>query len=370
MVFQQDLKDESSKQLEINHNCFIRKDHNCGKMIGASKSCFIACPSEDDDVEMTLELISEKLAKVGIEPIIAVKERAYGQDIFCTKICGKIIESKFCLVILDDLIIEDRNIPNPNVYYEYGLMTALKKHIIPFQKEDLKLAFNIQSYDTIKYNKRSISSEIDRAIKDAIKITGSKNTIKSKQILSTKSILRQFELSNLNSLDDHLFLNDTINDTDFMGFYNSKERFCLYLGKLDAEDEIQTYLSDLNIVLHRTNNIYHELKNRYEDYMRKNIRLKNEFEYEFKNILDDDDDDGNFLDEFDNYEYDDVEYKFKLMSNFYIGFIVNSELDASEFIQTVKTIISNYKIFTLVCDSNSKMVFGNIKVDLSPSYVI
>ena len=81
--------------------------------------------------------MSEKLAKVGVEPIIAVKERAYGQDIFCTKICGKIIESRFCIVILDDTIEAEKNIPNPNVYYEYGLMTSLRKHIIPLQKEDL-----------------------------------------------------------------------------------------------------------------------------------------------------------------------------------------------------------------------------------------
>ena len=102
-------------------------------MYGVSKSCFIACPT-DDDLEPILELMSEKLTKLGIEPIIAVKERAYGQDIFCTKICGKIIESRFCIVILDDTVKGGTNVPNPNVYYEYGLMTALRKHIIPLQK--------------------------------------------------------------------------------------------------------------------------------------------------------------------------------------------------------------------------------------------
>jgi hypothetical protein len=122
--------------------------HNCGKIFGASKSCFIACPT-DEELEPILELMSEKLTKMGVEPVIAVKERAYGQDIFCTKICGKIIESRFCAVFLDDTIINKQNIPNPNVYYEYGLMTSLRKHIIPLQKDSLKLAFNIQSYDTI-----------------------------------------------------------------------------------------------------------------------------------------------------------------------------------------------------------------------------
>jgi len=146
-----------NKSFGTNEQCFIRKEHKCGKFFGASKSCFIACPT-DDKIETILELMSEKLMKVGIEPIIAVKERAYGQDIFCTKICGKIIESKFCIVILDDAVRENGNIPNPNVYYEYGLMTSLRKHIIPLQRDDLHLAFNIQSYDTIKYNNKNIGT--------------------------------------------------------------------------------------------------------------------------------------------------------------------------------------------------------------------
>src|SRR5574337_706789 len=97
--FMYDAKVQSCSRIgssALNEQCFIRKQHKCGKMYGASKSCFIACPT-DDDLEPILELMSEKLTKLGIEPIIAVKERAYGQDIFCTKICGKIIESRFCI---------------------------------------------------------------------------------------------------------------------------------------------------------------------------------------------------------------------------------------------------------------------------------
>lgn len=143
----------------VNEICFIRKEHECGKALGASKSCFVACPT-DENLEPVLELISEKLTKVGVEPIIAIKERAYGQDIFCTKICGRIIESRFCIVILDDTPSNGAPVPNPNVYYEYGLMTSLRKHIIPLQRENLKLAFNIQSYDTIKYGPKNIAAEL------------------------------------------------------------------------------------------------------------------------------------------------------------------------------------------------------------------
>ncbi|MCL4552307.1 MAG: hypothetical protein M1305_01950 [Candidatus Marsarchaeota archaeon] len=80
--------------LSVNQQCFIRKDHSCGKLFGASKSCFIACPTQDD-IETVLELISEKLSKAGVEPVIAVKERSYGQDIFCIKYAVESLKVSF-----------------------------------------------------------------------------------------------------------------------------------------------------------------------------------------------------------------------------------------------------------------------------------
>lgn len=328
MSFQSSLNnlDESkSKQLKINEQCFIRKDHKCGKMFGASKSCFIACPSENE-IEMTLELISEKLSKAGIEAIIAVKERAYGQDIFCTKICGKIIESRFCLVILDDSIIEKRNIPNPNVYYEYGLMTALQKHIIPLQKDNLKLAFNIQSYDTIKYNSQNIGIELDRAIKDAIKIAEAKNIIDKKQIISNKSILRQFELASFKIKDESWFLSNSIDDTDFKGLGHHKLGFYLYLGKLDEQKEFQTYLEDLNIILYRTEEKFQELSHAIENV--KTSSQKDIFGIEIE-------------DDFIGNRVDDIKDKMRLMSTIYIAFIINPELVSSHFLKSAQNIISN-----------------------------
>jgi hypothetical protein len=205
-----------TQPLEINERCFIRKAHRCGKMFGASKSCFIACPT-DEALEPIIELMSEKLSKVGVEPIVAVKERAYGQDIFCTKICGKIIEARFCIVILDDTVSNGANIPNPNVYCEYGVMTSLRKHIVPLQKDDLTLAFNIQSYDTIKYNPRNIGAELDRAIRDAIKLTEKKTQEEQKVQLPEKRILRRLELAGFELKDHEWFLSDVVDDTNFLG---------------------------------------------------------------------------------------------------------------------------------------------------------
>ena len=134
----------SLRDLRVNGQCFIRKEHKCEKIFGASKSCFIACPNEDE-IQTVIALISEKLSRVGIEPIIAVQKRAYGQDIFCTKICGKIIEAKFCIVMLDDLIQESKNIPNPNVL---GTPIILIPSIKSFISSCLKtnFAFNMVGF--------------------------------------------------------------------------------------------------------------------------------------------------------------------------------------------------------------------------------
>ena len=354
------------RPFKVNERCFIRKEHKCGKIFGASKSCFIACPDEDE-LKPILELFSEKLAKVGIETIIAVKERAYGQDIFCTKICGKIIESKFCVTILDDSIVDGKNIPNPNVYYEYGLMTALGKHIIPLQKEDLKLAFNIQSYDTIKYTFGNIATELDRAIRDAIKITESKDKEDKKVgFLSEKSILRGFEISGLELRDERWFLDDVINDTQFKGFGQYDKRFYVYLGKLDDQEEMQTYLDDLNIVLYRTEKKFEELERdiqelekERQDFELDDPQIRISGEYRARRSIASQADPKKKL--------EDKKGKADLMSHIYVGFIINSEIDISDFIKNAENMMSKYDRFSLTYSRENEIIFGDIKVNLDYS---
>jgi hypothetical protein len=347
--------------LKVNERCFIRKEHKCGKILGASKSCFIACPDEEE-LEPILELFSEKLAKVGIATTIAVKERAYGQDIFCTKICGKIIESKFCVTILDDSIVEGKNIPNPNVYYEYGLMTALGKHIIPLQKEDLKLAFNIQSYDTIKYNFRNIGTELDRAIKDAIRITESRDKGDKKEgIFPGKSILRSFELSGFKLRAEDWFLYDVINDTEFKGFGQYDKGFYVYLGKLDDQEEMQTYLDDLNIVLYRTEKKFEELEREIQELEKESQDSESdgpesriESEYSASEAYQAD----------AKEELEDTKSKVDLMRRIYVGFIINSKIDMSDFIKNAASMMSKYDRFSLTYSRENEIIFGDIKVNL------
>jgi len=143
--------------ININRDCIVRHQ-DCKRIFGGSRICFVASPSSEE-VALELEIIKQKLREMNIEPYIAVEQREFQKDIFCEKICSKIIESLFCIVILND--VEDENgvrKPNANVYYEYGLMTAFKKKIIPIQLEGQKLAFNIQSLDTLKYTRKDFGS--------------------------------------------------------------------------------------------------------------------------------------------------------------------------------------------------------------------
>ena len=369
--------DESSplSSFRINEQCFIRKQHKCGKIYGASKSCFIACPT-DESLEPILELMSEKISRIGIEPIIAIRKRAYGQDIFCTKICGKIIESRFCIVVLNDTIIENTNIPNPNVYYEYGLMTALRKHIIPLQKEDLKLAFNIQSYDTIKYRPKNIGSELDRAIKDAIRITESQEKEERKTAITEKTIMRKLELGGLKLKGDDWFLSEVIDDTLFYGFGQYGKRFYLYLGKIDRLKEFQNYLEDLAVVIHRTEEEGKELDQKLADALKTHTQLvkkkkaqeKKEKASQKEKYFPELPFESSRLHETEE-KINDLKSKKELMSAIYIGFIINPQLSKTKFLNKVKDLIKPYKRYKITNNTNNKIEFGDIKIMLdSPQY--
>jgi hypothetical protein len=347
----------------LNEQCFIRKEHKCGKIFGASKSCFIACP-KNDELEVILGLMSEKLTKVGIEPIIAVKERVYGQDIFCTKICGKIIESHFCVVILDDNVVDSINIPNPNVYYEYGLMTSIKKHIIPLQKEGLDLAFNIQSYDTIKYKNENIGSELDRAIKDAIRITEKKEKEDKGIALSEKTLLHKLEMAGFDEKrdDSNWFLYDVIEDTNFKGFGQYDKRFYLYLGKIDNTTEFKDYLDDLGVVLYRTEKMAGKLKKKLSVLMNSLKVSKIEMEKEV------------MLSRYDHQkieqlelEIKDIKDKISLMLTIFVGFIINPQLSTVEFRSKAEELIHQYDRYKLSLNSENLISFDDISVALSVS---
>ncbi|MGD0954616.1 MAG: hypothetical protein ABR985_19895 [Methanotrichaceae archaeon] len=318
-----------------------------------------------------LELISEKLSKVGIEPIIAVRERAYGQDIFCTKICGKIIESRFCIVFLDDSVKDGTNIPNPNVYYEYGLMTSLRKHIIPLQKEDMELAFNIQSYDTIKYSPKNIATEIDRAIRDAIKITEAGEP-ESTELLTDKIILRRFEMAGFEIKGEMWFLSGVIKDTAFKGFGQPEKGFYEYVGKIDNEKDIHTYIDDINIVVHRTEKAAKDLKGKidglrrdYDSWKQRemgSIGIMSAISYPSMVASKTRPAENKLL-----RDIDDFETVQNSMSMIFFVFVANPELDLSAFLKSANELIEGHPRYKIICSQENKICYGDFSVDLELS---
>jgi hypothetical protein len=258
-------------------DCVVRKDHTCGKFVGVSKSCFIACPSTEE-VETLLALIVEKLTKIGVEPVIAIKERAYGQDIFCTKICGKIIESQFCIVILDDMIQAMPkgaiNIPNSNVYYEYGLMTALGKHVVPLQKQGQQLAFNIQTHDTIKYTPSNVSAELDRAFKDALRAIEERADREHTGAVSPRFIRRCLEMNGFREKDESWFLASDIEDTEFTAYDHGSEKGYLLTTVQEDREEMADCLTDIQVIIKRLESRCSELANQDKELSDKIEKLK------------------------------------------------------------------------------------------------
>jgi hypothetical protein len=143
-------------------------------------SCFIACPSTKEVAQETT-LIKNILEEAGIRPIIAADYDLPNEEMLCTKICKNIIGSSFCIVLLTEVSLKgdsshsDSNSnkePNANVYFEYGLMTALYKNVIPLLKNGQRPKFDIQNLNLVMYDldpanidvfKNKLKAEIDKA---------------------------------------------------------------------------------------------------------------------------------------------------------------------------------------------------------------
>jgi len=147
-------------QMELIGQCFFTGEP-CSKVKGTSDTCFVAVPSKG--FEDKLKIIEEILTDKRIDFYVALLNVEPSKNAFCTKICGKIIESRFCIVFLDNL--------NANVFYEYGMMSSLRKPIIPLQRESEPLPFNVQSLDVVKYNDDDFRERVLKAIETKIEET-------------------------------------------------------------------------------------------------------------------------------------------------------------------------------------------------------
>ena len=154
--------------------CFISSKRECKALEKDGKLVFIA-GSADEEFREEVEAIIDILKNKGFAPYFAVFEEKYNEDAFCEKICSKIISSAFCIVMLNSPLHKDAKkasldirFPSANVFFEYGMMTTMKKKVIPIIKRGQKLPFNVQHLDALMYNNVSHLTEmLDKAIKQS-----------------------------------------------------------------------------------------------------------------------------------------------------------------------------------------------------------
>jgi len=159
---------------------------------------FIATPG-DEEFALELDVLESLLGEKEYESYIALQKLDPAKLAFCTKICSKIITSQFCIVLLNSSSHRDHpeiKIPNPNVYMEYGLMMAFKKHILPFQREGDALAFNIRPLDTLMYKKTDFRKLADRAIDNAI-IQAGTTSRPTRALTSSENLLKYISVRGL-----------------------------------------------------------------------------------------------------------------------------------------------------------------------------
>lgn len=156
------------KRIRRNEICVIGQPR-CDFAFSSTRTCFIAYGFEESTLEMTI--LKKLLEKEGIQPLEAGGSLAPGQSAFCAKICSKVITSQFCIILLNNDKRKGQEIPNANVNMEYGLMLGFNKYVIPFQRAEQKLPFNVSGLDTIKYTNKDFEQKATTAIIEAITAT-------------------------------------------------------------------------------------------------------------------------------------------------------------------------------------------------------
>jgi len=176
-------------KLKRNENCIIGLPR-CDYVFNSNRSCFIAYGFLESRLEM--EILRGILEDRNIEVFEAGGDLEPGKNAFCTKICSKIICSQFCIVLINQDTKNNIRVPNANVNMEYGLMLGFNKYIIPFQKQDDILPFNVSGLDTIKYDQGNFKEKAQQAVKKAIEQTKPKIG----EILPVDRIIESFFMVN------------------------------------------------------------------------------------------------------------------------------------------------------------------------------
>jgi hypothetical protein len=165
---QQHWAGRMDKRIRRNEVCIIGLPR-CDFVFSSTRSAFIGYGFAESTLEMNI--LRHLLTAKGIEPVEAAGALAPGQNAFCVKICSKVITSQFCIILLNNDVKSGQEIPNANVNMEYGLMLGFNKYVIPFQRGEQKLPFNVAGLDTIKYTQADFEKKASVAIDVAVEAT-------------------------------------------------------------------------------------------------------------------------------------------------------------------------------------------------------
>src|SRR5262249_5756964 len=144
------------KRIRRNELCVIGLPR-CDFVFSSTITCFIGYGFTESALELTI--LKHLLSDRGIEPVEAGGMLAPAQNAFCAKICSKIITSQFCVILLNNDVRNNTEVPNANVSMEYGLMLGFNKYVIPFQQQAQKLPFNVAGLDTVKYTNETFEAK-------------------------------------------------------------------------------------------------------------------------------------------------------------------------------------------------------------------
>jgi len=135
----------------------------CSRELTSRNLCFVALPTKK--YANVKEVIKEILKEMNIHPHFAVDIKRPGEDIFCSSICGPIIESAFCIVVSD----ANRRKGNVNVAFEHGMMASLNKYIIILHEDKFTSPFDLYTLQAIKYDRDNLDDAFRNELTETIK---------------------------------------------------------------------------------------------------------------------------------------------------------------------------------------------------------
>jgi len=178
-----DIKSSLENSNSIQAKCIISNERHC-KAHSVNENLVFVIGSASSDFEDDIHRIKEVMKEFNLNPYFATKEdREKGLDAFCDKICSKILQSRFCVVLANSpknkLVTtsfppekqiktkfpnfpayEKILYPSPNVWYEIGLAIGNGKRILPlFRKTSENLPFDVQHLDFDFFTSQKILEE-------------------------------------------------------------------------------------------------------------------------------------------------------------------------------------------------------------------